>query len=107
MKHKLMDTHRREMILAQVVEENKNEIASWMTGRTFSKDPFLKKQYLEGMVECIRKKGDFVSYRVGVHYASSMEEKDVEKELAREMILKYPVQGRLIRLFDKILGKLI
>jgi hypothetical protein len=84
--------------LLKFAEEDAKDVFSWYTSWQLSKDPLMKDYYLRRMKECIRKNGGVMSYLKGIHSAYNMGKADLNRELADEMIRKYPVSGRFFKL---------
>ena len=91
-----------EQQLSQLVEKDTSDVFSWTALREMSRDVLMKNYYLQQMMECIRRNGDVMSYLKGITYTHNIEEPDLNRELADEMIKRHPISGRFFKLMCQV-----
>ena len=92
----LEETIRDESLL-QFVNEGPNNVMSWVTAALMTKENSMKTYYLEKMVKCIRREKGVFDYLKGIYYTHKIGRKDLNRELADEMIREHPIAGRFFK----------
>ena len=96
-----------EMILEQdvseantykFVHENPDDVFAWKVGCLLSKNSMLKNYYVEQMKECVRRTGGVMNYLKAIVSTHDVGCKEENREMAKEMLEKYPVSGRALKI---------